>query len=80
MVGECSQCHKIFNLSCVGYSDPYVKVTLNGTQHRETKVIWKTLNPKWNETFCFSISSWDQPNTMLLKVRDKDHIFDDQLG
>ncbi|KAG0608752.1 hypothetical protein M758_8G129600 [Ceratodon purpureus] len=63
-----------------GYSDPYVRVTLNGTQHRETKVIWKTLNPKWNEAFGFTISSWEHPNTILLKVRDKDHIFDDQLG
>ena len=35
-----------------GFSDPYVKLTVAGHQ-RKSKIVKKTLNPRWNETFDF---------------------------
>lgn len=49
-----------------GTSDPYVSIQY-GDQRRKTKVIHKTLNPQWNQTFEF-------PNDGgLLELHVKDH-------
>ena len=37
-----------------GFSDPYVKLTLKGTTHK-SKTMKKTLNPKWDEGFEFTV-------------------------
>ena len=51
-----------------GLSDPYAVLTLHGVKHK-SKTISKSLNPRWDETFCFEGSLGeltDQP--MQLEV------------
>lgn len=62
-----------------GLADPYVKGHLGHYRFR-TKVIKKTLSPKWLEEFKIPITSWETPSLLVLELRDKDHIFDDMLG
>lgn len=40
-----------------GYSDPYTNVVLNGQKIYKTKIVKKTLNPVWNESFSAEILS-----------------------
>ena len=54
-----------------GYSDPYALVSFE-QQRKQTKVIKKTLNPTWNETFEFEIS--DPAATLLVEIYDHDLI------
>lgn len=35
----------------LGTSDPYVKFKLEGKQFYKSKVVYKSLNPRWNESF-----------------------------
>lgn len=62
-----------------GYSDPFVKGEL-AAKRFVTKVKWKTLSPKWNESFKLPVANWDLPNVLLLRVLDKDRFHDDELG
>ncbi|KAL2342484.1 hypothetical protein Fmac_003769 [Flemingia macrophylla] len=48
-----------------GTSDPYVRVNY-GTQKKRTKVIHKTLNPRWNQTLEFL----DNGSPLILHVKD----------
>ncbi|KAL8124130.1 uncharacterized protein LOC141717975 [Apium graveolens] len=48
-----------------GTSDPYVRLQY-GNVTRKTKVLYKTLNPKWNQTFEFS----NNGSTLELHVKD----------
>ena len=68
-----------YSLSFPGTSDPYVKVKLRGKCVHKTKVIFKNLNPAWNERFNLAL---DNVNTnMLFKVYDFDRIgSDDHMG
>lgn len=50
-----------FNVS--GTSDPYVKFKLEGKQFYKSKVVYKNLNPRWNESFSHPL-------------RDKDHVIE----
>ncbi|KAL2934071.1 Synaptotagmin-5 [Bienertia sinuspersici] len=52
-----------------GTSDPYVKVQY-GNETRRTKVVYKTLSPKWNQTFEFP----DDGSQLELQVRDHNAI------
>lgn len=45
----------------LGTSDPYVKFKLEGKQFYKSKVVYKNLNPHWNESFSHPL-------------RDKDHV------
>jgi len=60
-------------------SDPYcqVKASFN-KQAFKTKVVKKTLNPKWDQQFSFYVSA--PTGNILIKVWDKDTLFDDKLG
>ena len=53
-----------------GTSDPFAELSL-GEQFRKTKVIDKTLNPCWNETFEFDLSKGDSTLSIVLYDYDK---------
>ena len=64
-----------------GTSDPYITIRCNGQVHT-TKVIPKTLNPRWNETFTFqgTLSALiDSPVEMNVYDRDLSSR-DDNIG
>ncbi|KAM4749038.1 multiple C2 and transmembrane domain-containing protein 2 [Rhinophrynus dorsalis] len=61
-----------------GTSDPYVKFKLNKKTLYKSKVIYKNLNPVWDETFVLPIQSLDQK--LHLKVYDRDLTTDDFMG
>ncbi|KFK38816.1 hypothetical protein AALP_AA3G164100 [Arabis alpina] len=62
-----------------GLSDPYVKGQL-GAYRFKTKIIKKTLAPKWQEEFKIPILTWDSSNILNIEVQDKDRFSDDSLG
>lgn len=39
----------------LGTSDPYVKFKLDGKQFYKSKVVHKSLNPRWNESFSYPL-------------------------
>jgi E3 ubiquitin-protein ligase NEDD4 len=41
----------VFQLTFLGFPDPFAVATLGGEQTKTTTVIKRTLNPYWNETF-----------------------------
>ncbi|XP_051985701.1 multiple C2 and transmembrane domain-containing protein 2-like [Xyrauchen texanus] len=61
-----------------GTSDPYVKFKLDGKTVYKSKVVYKNLNPKWNESFAFPIRNLDQK--LFIKVYDRDLTTDDFMG
>ncbi|XP_070202594.1 E3 ubiquitin-protein ligase NEDD4-like isoform X3 [Littorina saxatilis] len=69
-----------------GASDPYVRISLYRGDREEglidtkqTKVVKKTLNPKWNQEFLFRVNPRD--NVLLLEVFDLNRVTrDDFLG
>lgn len=50
-----------------GTSDPYVKFKLDGKTFYKSKVVYKDLNPTWNETFSLPVKDINQK--MFIKVR-----------
>ncbi|AES64583.2 putative C2 domain, GRAM domain-containing protein [Medicago truncatula] len=61
-----------------GLSDPYVRLQL-GKQRFRTKVIKKSLNPKWDEEFSFKVD--DLKEELVVSVMDEDKfLIDDFVG
>ncbi|KND03955.1 uncharacterized protein SPPG_01407 [Spizellomyces punctatus DAOM BR117] len=52
-----------------GASDPYVQIYLNGSKIHKTRVIKKTLDPVWNETFSCPVTSRLR-STLEFRVKD----------
>lgn len=44
----------------LGTSDPYVKFKLDGKQFYKSKVVYKNLNPRWNESFSHPLRDKEQ--------------------
>uniref|UniRef100_A0A8C2DL93 Multiple C2 domains, transmembrane 2b n=1 Tax=Cyprinus carpio TaxID=7962 RepID=A0A8C2DL93_CYPCA len=63
---------------CYSTSDPYVKFKLDGKTLYKSKVVYKNLNPVWNETFSFPIRNLDKK--LFIKVYDRDLTTDDFMG
>ncbi|XP_074517106.1 multiple C2 and transmembrane domain-containing protein 2 isoform X2 [Sebastes fasciatus] len=61
-----------------GTSDPYVKFKLDGKTFYKSKVVYKDLNPKWNETFSLPVKDLNQ--RLFIKVYDRDLTTDDFMG
>uniref|UniRef100_A0A3Q0RC70 Multiple C2 and transmembrane domain containing 2 n=1 Tax=Amphilophus citrinellus TaxID=61819 RepID=A0A3Q0RC70_AMPCI len=61
-----------------GTSDPYVKFKLDGKTFYKSKVVYKNLNPVWNESFSLPIKDLNQ--RLYIKVYDRDLTTDDFMG
>ncbi|XP_075998450.1 multiple C2 and transmembrane domain-containing protein 2 [Genypterus blacodes] len=61
-----------------GTSDPYVKFKLEGKQFYKSKVMYKNLNPRWNESFSHPLR--DREHNVELRVYDKNRTSDDFMG
>uniref|UniRef100_A0A7N5P5D4 Multiple C2 and transmembrane domain-containing protein 2 n=1 Tax=Ailuropoda melanoleuca TaxID=9646 RepID=A0A7N5P5D4_AILME len=61
-----------------GTSDPYVKFKLDGKTLYKSKVIYKNLNPVWDEIVVLPIQSLDQK--LHVKVYDRDLTTSDFMG
>ncbi|TKS69726.1 Multiple C2 and transmembrane domain-containing protein 2 [Collichthys lucidus] len=61
-----------------GTSDPYVKFKLEGKTFYKSKVVYKDLNPTWNETFSLPVKDLNQK--LYIKVYDRDLTSDDFMG
>lgn len=61
-----------------GTSDPYVKFKLNKKTLYKSKVVYKNLNPMWDEVFVLPIQNLDQK--LHIKVYDRDFTTDDFMG
>uniref|UniRef100_A0A8B9L4D6 C2 domain-containing protein n=1 Tax=Astyanax mexicanus TaxID=7994 RepID=A0A8B9L4D6_ASTMX len=58
--------------------DPYVKFKLDGKTLYKSKVVYKNLNPVWNESFSYPIRDLQQK--LDIKVYDRDLTTDDFMG
>ncbi|XP_019359575.1 PREDICTED: multiple C2 and transmembrane domain-containing protein 2 isoform X2 [Gavialis gangeticus] len=61
-----------------GTSDPYVKFKLNGKTLYKSKVMYKNLNPVWDETVVLPIQKLGQK--LCVKVYDRDLTSSDFMG
>ncbi|XP_071356000.1 multiple C2 and transmembrane domain-containing protein 2 isoform X3 [Trachinotus anak] len=61
-----------------GTSDPYVKFKLEGKQFYKSKVVYKNLNPQWNESFSHPLR--DREHIVEVRVYDKNRTTDDFMG
>jgi len=64
-----------------GFSDPYVKFDVAGKQYK-TKIIWKNLDPSWDESFEITEKGVSYNNLhIVFTVMDKDVVgSDDYMG
>jgi len=63
-----------------GASDPYVYLTIDGSESKQTSTQNDRLNPEWNEELVFA--GIENPGSKILgiKVFDEDTLGDDKLG
>ncbi|XP_072291133.1 multiple C2 and transmembrane domain-containing protein 2 [Eucyclogobius newberryi] len=61
-----------------GSSDPYVKFKLEGKQFYKSKVVYKNLNPRWNESFSHPLR--EREHLVEVRVYDKNRTSDDFMG
>ncbi|XP_060924742.1 multiple C2 and transmembrane domain-containing protein 2 isoform X2 [Limanda limanda] len=61
-----------------GTSDPYVKFKFDGKTFYKSKVVYKNLNPTWNESFSLPVKDLNQK--LYIKVYDRDLTTDDFMG
>ena len=54
-----------------GKSDPFVKLKVNDCKEQSTKIVYKSLTPKWNEKFVFE-NVIDIESTLVVVVEDYD--------
>ncbi|KAJ3699203.1 hypothetical protein LUZ61_002908 [Rhynchospora tenuis] len=59
-----------------GFSNPYVKLSL-GDERFRSKVVEKSLNPTWNEDFCFRVD--DLKKELCICVVHDDKVFSDEF-
>ena len=64
-------------LSILGKSDPYVKIKYREKTIYKTKIIDKTLDPTWDETFMLPIA--DMKHHVYIRVYDYDRFSDNDF-
>ncbi|CAG8659839.1 15377_t:CDS:2 [Acaulospora morrowiae] len=62
----------------IGKSDPFVELWIDHNYKQRTTTKQGTLNPVWNETFTFNLTSSN--HTLHLRVLDDDTVKDDKIG
>uniref|UniRef100_A0A8D0AHH2 Multiple C2 domains, transmembrane 2a n=1 Tax=Sander lucioperca TaxID=283035 RepID=A0A8D0AHH2_SANLU len=62
----------------LGTIDPYVKFKLEGKQFYKCKVVYKSLNPRWNESFSHPLR--DREHVVEVRVYDKNRTADEFMG
>ncbi|KAG9306366.1 hypothetical protein G9A89_018249 [Geosiphon pyriformis] len=67
-------------LDANGYSDPYCVLTdEKGKRLAETRVIYETLNPRWDEAFDITIETSEQMRWVAATVWDRDQLGADDV-
>ncbi|XP_068595146.1 multiple C2 and transmembrane domain-containing protein 2 [Brachionichthys hirsutus] len=61
-----------------GTSDPYVKFKIDGKLFYKSKVVYKNLNPRWNESFSHPLRDREHP--IELRIYDKNRTADEFMG
>ncbi|XP_068170218.1 multiple C2 and transmembrane domain-containing protein 2 isoform X2 [Antennarius striatus] len=61
-----------------GTSDPYVKFKIEGKVFYKSKVVYKSLNPRWNESFSHPLRDREHP--IELRIYDKNRTADESMG
>ncbi|XP_054475457.1 multiple C2 and transmembrane domain-containing protein 2 [Anoplopoma fimbria] len=61
-----------------GTSDPYVKFKLEGKQFYKSKVVYKSLNPRWNESFSHPLRDREHP--VDVRIYNKKRTADEFMG
>uniref|UniRef100_H3B8R8 Multiple C2 and transmembrane domain-containing protein 2 n=1 Tax=Latimeria chalumnae TaxID=7897 RepID=H3B8R8_LATCH len=61
-----------------GTSDPYVKFKMDGKTIYKSKIVYKNLNPLWDEQFVVPVK--DLNKKLYIKVYDRDLTTDDFMG
>ncbi|XP_078668303.1 multiple C2 and transmembrane domain-containing protein 1-like isoform X8 [Branchiostoma floridae x Branchiostoma belcheri] len=62
-----------------GTSDPYVKFKYDGKQVYKSRIVYKNLNPRWDESFSLPVDDVTRP--LVVKVFDYDRgLQDDPMG
>jgi Ca2+-dependent lipid-binding protein len=66
-------------MQLLGASDPYCKFCIDGKTLYKSRIVYKTLNPKWDETFTLPVD--DLGKVITVKVYDYDRgRKDDYMG
>ncbi|KPP77087.1 hypothetical protein Z043_103515, partial [Scleropages formosus] len=78
MGGSAAVPASIADMFVFGTSDPYVKFKIDGKTFYKSKVVYKNLNPTWNESFSYPVQ--DLEKRLLVKVYDRDLTTDDFMG
>ncbi|XP_022105841.1 multiple C2 and transmembrane domain-containing protein 2-like isoform X3 [Acanthaster planci] len=63
-----------------GTSDPYVKFRIAGKTAYKSHIIYKNLNPKWDEKFTLPIDDIHKPLDIFVLDRDRGFASDDPMG
>mmetsp|Transcript_96569 Transcript_96569/g.191405 ORF Transcript_96569/g.191405 Transcript_96569/m.191405 type:complete len:266 (+) Transcript_96569:59-856(+) len=61
-------------------SDPYVYITLDGSESKRTSTVKNSTNPEWNEVLTFEGVESPASKVMRLRVYDDDWGKDDKIG
>jgi len=83
------QARSLASKDVTGFSDPYCKVRFTdpnneakNNRNEHTKVVYKNINPKWNETFHFDFEELQQVSTdaqVEFTIWDKDALGSDEF-
>ena len=74
------EAHDLIAMDKCGTSDPYCKVKVDSHTIHKTKIVKKSLDPVWNETFDLILDHLGQRVALSVYDYDRGAVFDDFLG